>query len=98
TLSQPSDTAQIPRPALVRGIRQLKLITDRLPALISYIDRDIRFVYNNRTYEDWLGLPLSEITGHRLEEIYGLSFEKIRPPIERALSGESGDFETEFYY
>ena len=45
----------------------LRLITDNMPALISYIDRERRFRFNNATYSAWLGKPLDEITGRRVD-------------------------------
>ena len=41
--------------ALRAGEEQLHLITDALPALISYVDVDKRYQSSNTAYEDWFG-------------------------------------------
>jgi len=75
----------------------LEQITDRLPALISYIDKDYYFRYNNQTYEEWLGVPISEITGRLLWDVLERDrLERILPYITRALHGEAVEYESEF--
>jgi diguanylate cyclase (GGDEF)-like protein/PAS domain S-box-containing protein len=72
----------------------LRLIADNLPALISYIDADRVFRFNNIGYERWLGRPLSEITGLPVAEVYGEdAFAQIDPWLSRALAGEQVSFE-----
>ncbi len=73
---------------------RLQTITDNVPALISYIDREHRFLFNNLTYARWLGRPLAEITGRRLDEVYDQPmYELFRPHLEKALTGTAASFE-----
>lgn len=73
---------------------RLQMITDNVPALISYIDREHRFRFNNSTYARWLGRPLAEITGRRLDEVYDKPmYELFRPHLEKALTGTAASFE-----
>lgn len=75
---------------------QLKLITDNMPALISYIDADGVFRFNNSAYEKWLGRPLSEITGHAVAEVYDApTLAQIQPWLVRALAGQTVTYELE---
>ena len=79
-----------------RSEAQLKLITDALPILIAYIDRDYRYRYNNRTYETWYGKPRSSLTGVHLKEIVGeANYRKISPYIETVLAGKTVAFESQ---
>ena len=72
---------------------RLRLITDHLPALIGYIDRNRVYRFNNATYETWLGRPLSEITGRTIDEIYDAeTLERIAPHIEAVLRGLPTEF------
>ena len=72
-------------------------ITDNLPALVCYIDRDHRFRFNNRTYEKWLHKPLDAITGQSVEEVYGRAvYERLKPDLDRALQGEATKFDIDF--
>ena len=74
----------------------LRAVTDHLPALVSYIDQDNRFQFNNQPYEQWLGRPLSDITGHSVEEVYDETlFAQHKQHFEQALHGESTVFEFE---
>ncbi len=75
---------------------QLRLITDALPVLISYVDAQQVYRFTNRAYEDWFGQPRSAINGHSLEAVLGKSlYQEIRGYVETALSGESVTFEQE---
>ncbi|MBC7501962.1 MAG: PAS domain-containing protein [Herminiimonas sp.] len=76
------------------GEKLLRAVTDHLPVLVSFIDRDERFQFNNRLYEKWLARPLSEITGKRVEEVYGSAiYARYKPHYDRALLGETAEFE-----
>ena len=57
--------------AVRRSERELQLVTDHLPTLVSYISNDGRFQRVNRTYELWMGIPAEEIVGRGLREILG---------------------------
>jgi diguanylate cyclase (GGDEF)-like protein/PAS domain S-box-containing protein len=68
---------------------RLRVITDNTPALVSYIDAEERYRFNNRAYEDWLGLPRERLTGRTVREVWGEErYALMRPNIARALRGE----------
>jgi len=74
----------------------LRAVTDHLPALVSYIDQENRFQFNNQPHEEWLGRPLSAITGHKVEEVYDEAlYAQHKQHFERALEGKSSVFEFE---
>ena len=50
---------------------QLRLITDALPALISYLDPALRFRFVNRTGLAWYARPAERIVGHHVSEVIG---------------------------
>lgn len=73
---------------------QYKLVTDSLPVLISYIDRDLRYRMVNAMYRRWFGLENVEVSGKRVDEVLGTAaFDAIRPALEQALSGQSVSFD-----
>jgi PAS domain-containing protein len=83
--------------ALRDSEERLHVIADSLPAFVSYIDTDQRYRFNNRAYEDWLGIPRSDITGRTVREIWGEErYAALRPNIERALRGERVITNTRF--
>ncbi|MBV8665457.1 MAG: diguanylate cyclase [Burkholderiaceae bacterium] len=71
----------------------LRALTDNLPALVSYIDGEERFQFNNQPYEAWLGKPLSEITGHWVKDAVGEeSYFKYKRFYDKAMTGRKVDF------
>jgi PAS domain S-box-containing protein len=82
--------------ALRDGERRIRLITDAMPALISYVDADERYRFINAPYCRWLDRPESEVIGRRMEEVLTPEFyERRRSYVRRALAGESVTFELE---
>jgi len=73
---------------LVNSERQLKLVTDALPVMIAYIDDSYTYRFNNKVYEDVLGLPRSEITDHKVQDILSNVYDSLFPQLKRAMSGE----------
>lgn len=74
---------------------QIRLITDSVPTLISYVDAGQRYRYNNRTYEEWFGHRRTDITGKHLKDVMGESaYQAIQTYVEAALSGQEVTFET----
>jgi PAS domain S-box-containing protein len=81
--------------AIRRNERELRLVTDQLPMLLSYIDAEGCYVRVNRTYENWTGRPMKEIVGKSILELLGRGFwERTRDARQRALGGEMVTFET----
>lgn len=79
--------------------QELAIIADGVPALISYVDKEQRYQFNNRMYEEWFGQPREEIQGRFVGEILGgAAYEDIRPHIEAALAGREARFERRIDY
>lgn len=82
--------------ALHQQEEELRLITNALPVQISYVDMQQRYRFNNKGYEDWFGLPASEIYGKHIREILGESiYQSILPYVEAVLSGEEVTYDTQ---
>ncbi|MBW4560151.1 MAG: PAS domain-containing protein [Mojavia pulchra JT2-VF2] len=78
---------------------QLQQVTNAIPALISFIDVNGCYRYNNRAYEEWFGRPCAEFYGLHLREVLGeASWESIRPYVAAALTGHRVSFECEVTY
>lgn len=73
---------------------QLRQITDTVPALIAYIDRDQRFRFHNKAYEEAFGLPADQIEGRHLREVLGDEiYAAILPHIEEVFTGYPVSYE-----
>ncbi|ENZ80481.1 MULTISPECIES: HWE histidine kinase domain-containing protein [Caulobacter] len=74
-------------------------MADAVPVLISYVDRDERYRFVNRAYENWFGVDRSEIEGKTLREVLGDdAYARVRQHVSRAMAGESLTFEGEVDY
>lgn len=69
--------------------RLLAQITDNLPALVAYIDRDQRYRFANGRYRDWLGIDPASMIGRHIGEAVSPEFYAIaEPKVQAALSGQ----------
>ena len=77
--------------------RRLQLLIDNVPARISYVNAEERYVSVNREYEKSFGLKRDQIIGRRVETILGQdNYIKVKKHIHDALSGKHMHFETSF--
>jgi len=81
----------------LRAIKeQLQLITSNMAAAVSRCSSDLRYVWVNRGYAAWLGRPPEEIAGHLIRDVIGdEGYENIRPYMERVLTGERVEYNTQ---
>jgi diguanylate cyclase (GGDEF)-like protein/PAS domain S-box-containing protein len=81
---------------LAESERRMRTVSDNLPMLIAYIDKDQIFRFGNGTAKEWLGIKTSSLIDHHVAEVMtGNLYEQQRSYIERALAGERVDFELE---
>lgn len=82
---------------LAASEQRLQAIADNLPALIAYVDKDLRILFANQTFETWMGQPPSEVIGRRASEVFGpVAFEAHRHQAAEVLaSGRRVSFEAE---
>lgn len=82
---------------LVTSENQLRLISDALPLLVSYIDAQQRYKFTNKAYSDWFKKPLNAIQGRSMRELLGdETYLPAAPYIEKALQGEHVTYDTSF--
>jgi PAS domain S-box-containing protein len=85
--------------ALRRNEEQLRLITDALPVLISYVNADERYLFCNKTYEDWFKLSRKEIQGQQMRSLLGEeAYQRLKPYVHAALQGKEVNIETAVNY
>jgi PAS domain S-box-containing protein len=78
---------------------QLRLMSDALPALICYVDREYRYRFCNVRYEDWFGMSSEKIVGRTMAEVLGEpAFDILKPLVDRALCGERFSVEVQVPY
>ena len=73
----------------------LDFVLDAIPALVSYIDADERYQFNNRSYQEWFGHTAEELRGRTLLEIVGPdAYASIEEYVHRVLQGTRVEFDT----
>ncbi|ALI99928.1 PAS domain-containing protein [Rufibacter tibetensis] len=87
------------RRAVEASARQLRLITDSLPVLIGYLDKDEVYRFTNKAYETWFPHKAESILGRKVRDVVGdKAYQNVKVYIERALAGERLDFEATMPY
>jgi diguanylate cyclase (GGDEF)-like protein/PAS domain S-box-containing protein len=82
------------RDELSRGKKRLRMITDSLPALVSYIDAGERYVFHNSYYRHIPGIDPSAILGRTMREVMGDAiYLSIKERVAAVLAGERVSFE-----
>ena len=78
--------------AVSTGAVTAQVINDALdatPALIAFIDTELRYRYVNEAYERWFGLSTDGIIGRLVEDIIDpAAYAVFRKGIDRVYSGE----------
>lgn len=69
--------------------RLLVQITDNVPALVAYIDLDMRYQFANAKYREWLGVDNRAMIGRHVRDAVGEAyFQEVREQGAAALQGE----------
>lgn len=81
--------------ALIRSENNIRIYTDNVPALIAYFDKERRYLFTNRAYEQAFGIDRNEVIGERVENVVPANVTHDRGPwMQRALNGERVSFEA----
>jgi len=74
--------------------RRLKLLTDHVPVVIVYIDREHRYQFINATFEKWFGRSRKESMMQSIREVLGEEAYQLREEyLQRAFAGEAVEYE-----
>lgn len=92
--------------ALQSSEERLRAITESIPALVAYLDRQQCFRFVNRHYMRLLGVEPQSLVGRALADVRGPQlYARLQPHVEAALRGERQQFEVQgeengrpFYY
>jgi PAS domain S-box-containing protein len=80
--------------AVQASAAQLRLITDGMPALISYVDAQRRYRFVNKTYTQWFGGDAVSYEGKYVWDVIGeAAYQAAKPDVDRVLAGEQVSFE-----
>lgn len=73
---------------------ELRVLSDRIPALLAYIDLNGRYLRGNQVYETWLGIRPDDLIGRSVsdvlkERVSAQYWEMVEPSLARAFRGET---------
>ena len=81
--------------ALRQSEYQLLVVTDNIPALISYVGVDLHYRFANRQHVAWFGIPPEQIPGRHLRELLGDAVcQRISAYMVPSLSAQELSFEN----
>jgi len=77
----------------------MRLMTNALPVLVAYVDKDYYYRFNNQTYETWFGQPTHSFIDQSVRAVVGdAAYEALHPYMEQAISGQWVSFESQISY
>ncbi|WP_259404229.1 PAS domain-containing sensor histidine kinase [Hymenobacter sp. HSC-4F20] len=84
------------RQSVEASAQQLRLLTDTLPVLIGYLDRERRYQFTNEAYRAWFNQDPAALLGRPVREVVGeKAYAATSGYMDRALAGERLDFEAQ---
>ena len=84
------------RARLAESGEWLRTIADNVPALIAYVDTDMRYRFANERYREWFGVKTSDMIGRTVLDAMGEGFyAPRREALERCLAGHASHLEIE---
>ncbi len=80
--------------ALVESERFIKTLTDAMPSMIAYWDRDLRCRFANHPFREWLGKAPRDIIGNTMQNLLGEHLLTLNEPyIRGVMCGQLQNFE-----
>ncbi len=80
-------------------LARLEGLADALPVLISYVDRDFRYRFNNAAYRRWFHVSKAALAGKHVREVLGEeAWHALKPHMAAALKGKHRSFEQSIPY
>ena len=77
-------------------LHTLETATKHIAAAVTRCSRELRFLWTNQAYVDWIQQPLNEIADRPILEVLGKeAFEALLPHFNRVLTGETVRYEQE---
>lgn len=77
----------------------LQVVTSNMSIAVTRCSRDLRYLWANQCYSDWIGRPLRDIIGRSIQEVIGdEAFTSLSGYFYRVLAGEKVSFEQPVRY
>jgi PAS domain S-box-containing protein len=71
-------------------------LSDSVPVLIAQLDKEQRYIFGNRKYQEWFGVEVDDLLGKTQQEAFGDGYAKrTYELLQRCYQGELAHFEIE---
>ncbi|WP_295992337.1 PAS domain S-box protein [Rugamonas sp.] len=81
---------------IAAGEKRARMIADNMPALIAYIDRDLRYRFTNAHFRDLMAVDPKSVLGKTIPEVFGHDFYlRLKDHLDAVLRGERVQYERE---
>ncbi len=85
------------RQEMLRQAATLRSVAEAIPTILAVVGSDGRYRFVNSGFERWIGALREHIIGRSLHEVLGSpDYERSQPWAERALAGETVQFERDY--
>jgi diguanylate cyclase (GGDEF)-like protein/PAS domain S-box-containing protein len=85
------------REDLERQTATLDTVVEAIPAVVVVLDARLRYRMVNHAFERWRGIDRAQAIGRTVAEVLGQpEFERSAAPLQRALAGETVNYEKEY--
>ena len=75
--------------------QQLQLIADTMDAPVARCSRDLRYLWVNKPYADWIDRSIGEIIGRPIVDVLGAeALDQLQPHFDRVLGGQKVQYEA----
>ncbi len=78
--------------------KQLQLVIDGIPALVSYVNAEGVYVFVNATYAVWFNKPVEYFIGKTVREVFPEGYAIIEKSLQKAAKGEEVHYEVKAPY
>ncbi|WP_394788097.1 diguanylate cyclase domain-containing protein [Rhodoferax sp.] len=79
---------------LAESARFVKTITDAMPSMVTYWDRDLRCHFANQPFLEWFGIAAEDVIGSNMQALLGEElFARNEVHVRAVLAGERQQFE-----
>ncbi len=79
--------------------QRYRLVTDAMPVLIAYCDKDLVYRFCNASYEAWFDVKREDVIGKTIVEFLGQhAYDSVREHVDRVLAGETHSFQAYLPY
>ncbi len=76
--------------------RYIDTIIKRIPVMLAYTDKDLRYQFINSQYCEWFGKSQDDMLGRKVPDLLPpITYQTIKPYIQQALEGRTVNFDSQ---